>query len=156
MVGRKESFGVLVGMIRTATPCTHSLCACVFYKLPYLYPNELGLFTSCNMSTLHCPSWYRPDLYFHCGYCATCKWYSVVVWDWKVPHPRGSEHLAPASSTIGAVVEPQDTGTAGGHVTGSMKIITASDCSLGSLLPVYCDVHKWPPPASTGLSFLPC
>lgn len=152
-MGRKESFRVLIGMKGTDTSCTLNLgglCACVLYKLPYLYRNELGLFTSCNMFIVHCPSWYRPDLYYHCGYCATCKWYSVVVWDWKVPH--APEHLTPGNSTIGEVVEPQDTGTAGGRVTGSMKILTAPDSSLSSLLPVYYDVHKQPPPAPAALS----
>lgn len=147
MVGRKESFWVLMGMKGTGTSFTVSLgglCACVLYKLPYLYQNELGHFTSCNMSTRPCPSRSRPDLYDHCGYCATCKWYSVVVWDWKVPHPHASGHLPQVAALVGKLWNLR---THGGHVTGSVKTSTASGSSLNSLLPVYCDVHKQPPPA---------
>lgn len=71
-------------------------------------------------STLQCLGWHRPDLYYNCGYCATCKWYSVVVWDWKVPQLHVSEHLAPGNSTVGEVVEPKDTGTARGHMSQAL------------------------------------
>lgn len=71
-------------------------------------------------STLHCLGWHRPDLCYNCGYCATCKWYSVVVWDWKVPQLHVSEHLAPGNSTVGEVVEPKDTGTARGHMSQAL------------------------------------